>query len=104
MPSVDLLKHIFSGDVLTSDFWRRNIKFIGLILFAVFMYIYVGYSCMLKEYKIEELKKEIEKAHNEMLVYSTEYTNLTRPSTLSKKLKDKNNPIKESNTPPIKIR
>lgn len=104
MSSVDFIKNILSGNVLTSDFWKQNIKIIVLTLLAVFMYIYIDYSCMLKEKEVTDLQEQIEKAKNEMLVYSTEYTNLTRPSTLSKNLKNKNNPIKEANTPPIKVK
>ena len=104
MSSVDFLKNIFSANILTNDFWRRHLALIILILAAIFAYIYVDYSCMLKEYEIADLKKQIETIHNEMLVYSSEFTNLTRPSSLSKILKDRDNPIKEANTPPIKIK
>ena len=104
MSSVDFIKNILSGNVLTSDFWKQNIKIIVLTLLAVFMYIYIDYSCMLKEKEVTDLQEQIEKAKNEMIVYSTEYTNLTRPSTLGKNLKNKNNPIKEANTPPIKVK
>ena len=79
MSSVDFIKNILSGNVLTSDFWKQNIKIIVLTLLAVFMYIYIDYSCMLKEKEVTDLQEQIEKAKNEMLVYSTEYTNLTRP-------------------------
>ncbi len=98
------IKEILSGSIFATDFFRKQYKLLALIAALTFVYIYSGFQSQSQQRRIKVLNEEIKEARYEMLELSSEYTQMTRPSAISRRLKEQNSPVHESVTPPTLIK
>ena len=57
------LKNIIGGDILATDFFRRQAGLLFLIMVLIIIYINNRYECQLQLIEIDNLKKELPIAH-----------------------------------------
>ncbi len=53
------LKNIIGGDILATDFFRRQTKLLVLIMVLILFYIHNRYACQQQMIEIDKLKKEL---------------------------------------------
>ena len=70
------LKNIIGGDILATDFFRRQTKLLVLIMVLILFYIHNRYACQQQMIEIDKLKKEL---------IDIKYDALTRSSELMEK-------------------
>lgn len=97
------IQEILSGNIFTHDFFRKQYKLFLLIAALLFIYIYNGFECQKQARQMARLEQQIKDAHYELLDLSAEYTEMTRPSTLNRLLKERNSQVRESTIPPTLI-
>lgn len=71
------LKNIIGGDILATDFFRRQTKLLVLIMVLILFYIHNRYACQQQMIEIDKLKKEL---------IDIKYDALTRSSELMEKV------------------
>ena len=98
------LKDFLSGSIITHGFFRKQYKLLALIAFLVFVYIYNGFLSQGQQRRIKVLNEEIKEARYEMLELSSQYTQMTRPSAISRQLHTKGSKVHESITPPTLVK
>lgn len=98
------IKEILSGGIYIRGFFRKQYKLLALIAILTFIYIYNGFLSQSQQRQIKVLKEEITEARYEMLEISSQYTQMTRPSAISRQLKQQGSNIEEATTPPTLIK
>lgn len=98
------LKDVLSGNILTKDFFLRQLPLILLIVFFTFVYINNGFRAQNQQRTINTLQRAIKEARYEMLDLSSEYTDMTKRSTISEQLRQNNSKVHESLYPAILIK
>ena len=53
------LKNIIGGDILATDFFRRQTRLLVLIMVLILFYIHNRYACQQQMIEIDKLKKEL---------------------------------------------
>ena len=53
------LKNIIGGDILATDFFRRQTKLLVMIMLLIIFYIHNRYACQQQMIEIDKLKKEV---------------------------------------------
>ena len=53
------LKNIIGGDILATDFFRRQTKLLVMIMLLIIFYIHNRYACQQQMIEIDKLKKEL---------------------------------------------
>lgn len=98
------LQDVLSGNFLARDFFKNQYKYIILVVVLIFISVYSSFLWQRKEQKIASLQQEIKETRYEILDLSKEYTEMTRPSSINKRLEELNINIKESTTPSIRVK
>lgn len=105
------LKSILGGDFLTSDFLRRQIPLLVLVVIFTIIYISNRYSSQQELIEIDNLKKQLIDIKYDALTLSSELTEKTRQSRIEDfvaqqdSLKAEEGPIIGTATnPPYKIK
>jgi len=93
-----------NGEMLRSEWVRKQYKLIGLIIGLVFLYILAGYHSMQQQHKLTDLRKEVRDKKFEYLTLSTELVNVTRQSQVTKELEERGSKLKENKTPAIRVK
>ena len=93
-----------NGDKLLSNGIRKQYKLIALIIVMILFYIYAGYLSMNQQHRLTDTKKEMLDAKFEYLTVSAQWVNSTRQSEIVKTLNERGSELKESTTPPVKIK
>ena len=98
------VKEIFSGEILTGKWVRKQYRLIFLICGLMFAYIYFGYQSERQQNRMNLLTKELQDAYYTKQTLNAEVMTQTRQSSIAKRLEEKGSKIKESHVAPIKIK
>lgn len=94
------LRIILSGDIFTTDFWKKHSTFIVFLLFIFFLYIIIGAYGDILTGKLQEKQKELENIKEKYIFYESEVLNKTLRSSIDTLLKQRNINIGKTNEPP----
>ena len=98
------LKDILNGDIVTTDWFRKQYILLLLVGGLLFVYIYQGYVAQKQHYRMSELKKEIQDADYELMTMQATLTDLTRQSAVADALKERGSELKENSEPVIRLK
>lgn len=101
---LDIIREIFSGKILSREFFRNHAKLALLVVILAFLYIYNSFEVNAQVATIKRLKEDIKEARYTMLELSAEHTQMTRSSEISKELHKRGSKVEESVTPPIQVK
>ena len=94
------LKNIIGGDILATDFFRRQTRLLVLILF----YIHNRYACQQQMIEIDKLKKELIDIKYDALTRSSELMERSRQSRIEEYIATKESDLQTSTNPPYLIK
>ncbi len=97
-------KSIVGGDILATDFFRRQTKLLVLIMMLVIFYIHNRYSFQRQIITIEELKKELTDIKYDALTRSSELMEQSRQSRIEEYIATQESDLQTATTPPYLIR
>ena len=90
------LKNIIGGDILATDFFRRQAGLLFLIMVLIIIYINNRYECQLQLIEIDNLKKE--------LIRSSELMERSRQSRIEEYIATKESDLQTSTNPPYLLK
>lgn len=96
-------KNIIGGDILTTDFFRRQTKLLVLIMVLVIFYIHNRYNCQQKLIEIDQLKKELTDIRYDALTRSSELMERSRQSRIEEYVAGRKSELQTSTNPPYLI-
>jgi hypothetical protein len=97
------LKDIFSGEILTKEWVKKQYRLIFLICGLLFAYIYFGYQSERQQNRLNQLNTELQDAYFTKQTVNAEVMTQTRQSSIAKRLEEKGSKLKESHVAAIKI-
>ncbi len=97
------IKDIFSGEILTKEWVKKQYRLIGLICALLFGYIYFGYQSERQQNRLNQLNKELQDAYFTKQTINAQVMTQTRQSSVAKRLEEKGSKLKESHVAAIKI-
>lgn len=97
-------KNIVGGDILTHDFFRRQVLLLLLIVFYAILYISNRYDCQQKMIEIDRLKKELTDVKYNALTRSSELTEKSRQSKIEEYVSKEESQLQTSTNPPYLIK
>ena len=97
-------KNIIGGDVLATDFFRRQTKLLVLIMVLIIFYIHNRYACQQQLIEIDRLKKELTDIKYDALTRSSELMERSRQSKIEDYVKAKESDLQTSTQPPYLIK
>ena len=96
------LKSILGGDILATDFFRRQTKL--LVLIMVFIIFYIRYASQQQQIEIDRLKKELTDIKYDALTRSSELMEKSRQSRIEEYISSKESDLQTSTNPPYLIK
>ena len=97
-------KNIVGGDILTHDFFRRQVLLLLLVVFYAILYISNRYDCQQKMIEIDRLKKELTDVKYNALTRSSELTEKSRQSKIEEYVSKEESQLQTSTNPPYLIK
>ena len=97
-------KEIIGGDILATDFFRRQTKLLVLIMLLVLFYIHNRYDCQQQLIEIDKLKKELIDIKYDALTRSSELMERSRQSRIEEYIKEKESDLQTSTHPPYLLK
>ena len=94
------IRTILSGDIFTTEFWKKHSTFIVFLLFIFFVYIIIGAYGDILTGKLQQKQKDLEKVKEKYIFYESQVLNLTLRSNIDSLLKQRNINIGKTNNPP----
>ena len=98
------LKNIIGGDILATDFFRRQTKLLVLIMVLILFYIHNRYACQQQMIEIDKLKKELIDIKYDALTRSSELMERSRQSRIEAYISTKESDLQTSTNPPYLIK
>ena len=98
------LKNISGGDILATDFFRRQTKLLVLIMVLILFYIHNRYACQQQMIEIDKLKKELIDIKYDALTRSSELMEKSRQSRIEEYIATKESDLQTSTNPPYLIK
>ena len=98
------LKSILGGDILATDFFRRQTKLLVLIMVLVIFYIHNRYASQQHLIEIYKLKKQLIDIKYDSLTRSSELMEKSRQSRIEDYISTKESDLQTSTNPPYLIR
>lgn len=98
------LKNIIGGDILATDFFRRQTKLLVLIMVLILFYIHNRYACQQQMIEIDKLKKELIDIKYDALTRSSELMEKSRQSRIEEYITTKESDLQTSTNPPYLIK
>ena len=98
------LKNIIGGDILATDFFRRQTKLLVLIMVLILFYIHNRYACQQQMIEIDKLKKELNDIKYDALTRSSELMEKSRQSRIEEYIATKESDLQTSTNPPYLIK
>ena len=92
------LKNIIGGDILATDFFRRQAGLLFLIMVLIIIYINNRYECQLQLIEIDNLKKELIDIKYDAL------TERSRQSRIEEYIATKESDLQTSTNPPYLLK
>ena len=83
------LKNIIGGDILATDFFRRQTKLLVMIMLLIIFYIHNRYACQQQMIEIDKLKKELIDIKYDALTRSSELMERSRQSRIEEYIASK---------------
>ena len=96
------LKSILGGDILATDFFRRQTKLLVLIMVLIIFYIH-RYASQQQQIEIDKLKKELIDIKYDALTRSSELMEKSRQSRIEDYISTKESDLQTSTHPPYLI-
>ena len=97
------LKSILGGDILATDFFRRQTKLLVLIMVLIIFYIHNRYASQQQQIEIDKLKKELIDIKYDALTRSSEMMEKSRQSRKEDYISTKESDLQTSTHPPYLI-
>ncbi|AVM52754.1 hypothetical protein JN06_01193 [Bacteroides zoogleoformans] len=97
------LKSILGGDILATDFFRRQAGLLFLITVLVIVYINNRYECQQQLIEIDNLKKQLTDIKYDALTRSSELMERSRQSRIEEYIATKESDLQTSTHPPYLI-
>lgn len=97
-------KNIIGGDILATNFFRRQTKLLVLIMVLILFYIHNRYACQQQLIEIDRLKKELTDIKYDALTRSSELMERSRQSRIEEYVANKESDLQTSTTPPYLIK
>ena len=97
------LKSILGGDILATDFFRRQTKLLVLIMVFIIFYIHNRYASQQQQIEIDKLKKELIDIKYDALTRSSELMERSRQSRIEEYISTKESDLQTSTNPPYLI-
>lgn len=94
---------ILSGDLLKSDFIKKNARYIIFLFGMVFLYILYGSIGVFQIAKIDEKQIEIENLRQKSILYSSELMKVSLESEVYQQVVNRNMDIQKLSEPPQRI-
>ena len=98
------LKNIIGGDILATDFFRRQTKLLVLIMVLILFYIHNCYACQQQMIEIDKIKKELIDIKYDALTRSSELMERSRQSRIEEYIATKESDLQTSTNPPYLIK
>ena len=98
------LKNIVGGDILATDFFRRQTKLLVLIMVFIIFYIHNRYASQQQQIEIDRLKKELIDIKYDALTRSSELMEKSRQSRIEDYISNKESDLQTSTHPPYLIK
>ncbi len=98
------LKDIVGGDILATDFFRRQAKLLVLIMLLVIFYVHNRYAAQQQIIELDQLKKELIDIKYDALTRSSELTERSRQSHIEEYIATKESDLQTSTKPPYLIK
>lgn len=98
------LKNTIGGDILATDFFRRQTKLLVLIMVLILFYIHNRYACQQQMIEIDKLKKELIDIKYDALTRSSELMERSRQSRIEEYIATKESDLQTSTNPPYLIK
>ena len=96
------LKSILGGDILATDFFRRQTKLLVLIMVLI-IFIHNRYASQQQQIEIDKLKKELIDIKYDALTRSSELMEKSRQSRIEDYISTKESDLQTSTHPPYLI-
>lgn len=96
--------HVFGGNVLTEDFFAKNLAFILVLVVVMILFISQRYTVLQRISEMERLKVELKDAKFESLNISSDLTELSRLSQIEKMVEQYGLELKVTNEPVYHIK
>ena len=98
------LKNIIGGDILATDFFRRQAGLLFLIMVLIIIYINNRYECQLQLIEIDNLKKELIDIKYDALTRSSELMERSRQSRIEEYIATKESDLQTSTNRPYLLK
>lgn len=98
------LKSILGGDILDTDFLRRQKKLFVLIMVFVLFYIHNRYAAQLQMIEIDRLKQQLIDIKYDALTRNSELTEKSRQSRIEEYISRKETELQTATNPPYLVR
>lgn len=97
-------KSIIGGDILATDFFRRQTKLLVLIMTLVIFYIHNRYACQQQMIEIDRLKKELTDIKYDALTRNSELMERSRQSRIEEYISTRESELQTATNPPYVIK
>lgn len=97
-------KSIIGGDILATDFFRRQTKLLVLIMTLVIFYIHNRYACQQQMIEIDRLKKELTDIKYDALTRNSELMERSRQSRIEEYISNRESELQTATQPPYVIK
>ncbi len=97
-------KSVIGGDVLATDFFRRQTKLLVLIMTLIIFYIHNRYACQQQLIEIDRLKKELTDIKYDALTRNSELMERSRQSHIEEYISTRESELQTATQPPYVIK
>lgn len=97
-------KSILVGDILTHEFFRRQMVLMVMLVIYIIIYISNRYDCQQKLIEIDQLKKELVDIKYDALTRSSELLEKSRQSKIEEYVSQGESALETSTNPPYLIK
>lgn len=95
---------IVGGDILATDFFRRQTKLLLLLMVLIIFYIHNRYACQQQLLELDRLKKELVDIKYDALTRSSELMERSRQSRIEEYISTKESDLQTATHPPYLIK
>ncbi len=96
--------HVFGGNVLTENFFVRNLPFIVILVVVMILFISHRYTVIQRIAEMERLKVELKDAKYESLDIASGLTEASRRGQIEKRVEESGLGLKVNNDPVYRIK
>ncbi|NDW12445.1 hypothetical protein D0T50_06010 [Bacteroides sp. 214] len=97
-------KSIMLGDVLETDFFRRQTKLLIIVMIMIIFYIHNRYAAQQQLIEIDILKKELQDIKYDALTRNSELVERSRQSRIEEYISQKESKLETSTNPPYLLK